>query len=55
MASHFGKILGGGLGWAFGGPLGALIGVAIGGILDVGNSAGQTRRSIIGNNPHQTQ
>ncbi|MBI3134040.1 MAG: TerB family tellurite resistance protein [Bacteroidetes bacterium] len=36
--AHFGKILGGGLGWAFGGPLGALIGVAIGGILDVGQS-----------------
>ncbi|MBK6525485.1 MAG: TerB family tellurite resistance protein [Crocinitomicaceae bacterium] len=38
MASHFGKLLGGSLGWAFGGPLGALIGVAIGGILDVGQS-----------------
>lgn len=38
MASHFGKLLGGGLGWAFGGPLGAIIGVAIGGILDVGQS-----------------
>ena len=37
MASHFGKILGGGLGWAFGGPLGALVGAAIGGILDVGS------------------
>jgi DnaJ like chaperone protein len=53
--AHFGKILGGGLGWAFGGPLGALIGVAIGGILDVGNSAQQTRRIIAGNQPHQTQ
>lgn len=38
--AHFGKLLGGGLGWAFGGPLGALIGVAIGGILDVGSGKG---------------
>src|SRR5690606_40746882 len=37
MASHFGKLLGGSLGWAFGGPLGALVGVAIGGVIDVGS------------------
>ncbi len=29
----FGKILGGGLGWAFGGPLGALLGIAVGELL----------------------
>jgi DnaJ like chaperone protein len=58
MASHFGKLLGGSLGWAFGGPLGALIGVAIGGILDVGQSkqiqvqAGQRGHQA---HAHQTQ
>ena len=31
--ANFGKILGAGLGWAFGGPLGAIIGVAMGEIL----------------------
>lgn len=51
--AHFGKILGGGLGWAFGGPLGALVGAAIGGILDVGSdkkNLGSSARSSI----HQT-
>ncbi|MFT5336330.1 MAG: DnaJ like chaperone protein [Luteibaculaceae bacterium] len=32
--AKFGKILGAGLGWAFGGPLGALFGVAVGAMLD---------------------
>lgn len=35
--AHFGKILGGSLGWAFGGPLGVLVGIAIGGVLDAGS------------------
>lgn len=48
--AHFGKILGGGLGWAFGGPLGALIGVAIGGILDVGAT-----KSPVAQNAQQNQ
>ena len=34
--AHFGKILGGSLGWAFGGPLGVLVGVAIGSVIDSG-------------------
>lgn len=32
--AKFGKILGAGLGWAFGGPLGALFGVAVGAMFD---------------------
>lgn len=56
MAFHFGKILGGGLGWAFGGPLGALIGFAIGGIVDVGGGAQQTRNRInSGGQSHSSQ
>jgi len=35
--SHFGKILGGSLGWAFGGPLGVLVGIAIGSVIDSGS------------------
>ncbi len=32
--SIFGKLLGGGLGWALGGPIGAIIGFALGAVLD---------------------
>jgi len=40
----FGKLIGGGLGWAFGGPIGALIGVAVGSMFDKSPS-GQTSGS----------
>ncbi len=40
----FGKLIGGGLGWAFGGPIGALIGVAVGSMFDKSPS-GQTTGS----------
>ena len=56
LLAHFGKILGGGIGFAFAGPLGALIGVAVGGMID--NGAGTTTFTSSGNpygNPYGQQ
>jgi len=51
---NFGKILGGGLGWAFGGPLGALIGVAIGEFV-IDSKTTQQGKGIYGRAVGQTQ
>lgn len=52
--AHFGKILGGGLGWAMAGPLGALVGLAIGGILDTGANSARTQLNAGGPQAHSS-
>jgi len=45
MAGNFGKILGGGIGWAFGGPIGALLGLVVGTFVD---SASENSTRLLG-------
>jgi DnaJ like chaperone protein len=48
----FGRLIGGGLGWAFGGPIGAILGFAVGSMFDNMNSG--EYQAIEGAYPRQT-